>query len=157
MEISEIMARFSLDVTGKCVLGLQFNTLVESEPLCWEVLGTMMRGSRLQNSIKMILAGSNLLQLFGMKLYSDEMENFVFHLLHDIERERQRESEHREDYLQYMLDMKENNANESAEGKFVSYFKVGFVNVTYPVFIPDICRHHFHRESHRLKYFYVDN
>jgi cytochrome P450 family 6 len=113
IDVREAMARFALDVIGKCAFGLQFNTLSESDNLYREVGKTLNEGG-LKNSFRMLLQfiNPNLLKLFGMKMTSDEVEHFFFNLLHGAEEVRRKEPEHRGDFLQLMLDLKDENGNK---------------------------------------------
>lgn len=112
------MARFALDVIGSCAFGLRFNTLTESDSLYRKVSKTL-NDPGFKNTFRLILqfVNPNLLKWFGMKITSDEVENFFFDLLHGAEELRSRESEHRGDFLQLMLDIRDEE-NDKASRKY---------------------------------------
>ena len=117
MEITEIIARFSLDVVGTCAFGLQFNTMQESDSL-YHKIGKAFTDTGFKNTIRLMITiiNPNLLPYFGLKMTTNEVENFFFDLLHGAEELRRHEKEHRGDFLQLMLDIK-NEDNNKAQRK----------------------------------------
>ena len=118
MEIQETMARFALDVIGKCAFGLQFNSMKESDSL-YRKIGKTFTNTGFTNTFRMLLLFVNpsLLKWFGLKMTSEEVENFFFDLLHRAEELRRKEANHRGDFLQLMLDIKDED-NNKAQRKF---------------------------------------
>ena len=105
------MTRYTLDVLGSCAFGLQFNTLNDSDSFFYKTARMISNFFSLGTFIVVIMhmLTPNLASWLGItnKRMSDEVENFFFDLLRQAEEVRRKESEHRGDLLQLMLDIRD--------------------------------------------------
>jgi cytochrome P450 family 6 len=120
--VSEALARFSLDVIGKCAFGVQFNCLTESNSFYRRISKTLNEGG-LKGSFRILLhhfLNPNLLKLLGVKITTDEVENFFINMLRSAEKLRRHQQDHRDDFLQLLLHYKEENDKASKPNRKLS-------------------------------------
>lgn len=72
--------------------------------------------SGFKNTVKFILRllSPTLLKWLNIKQTSDQVENFFFDLLRGAEQLRRKESQHRGDFLQLMLDIRDEEDNKAS-------------------------------------------
>jgi len=103
LEMKEIMARFTTDVIGSCVFGINCNSIRDPNSESCK-MGKLSVGIYLQKMLK--LFSSFLLKLFHVRLQTDEMSIFFIGIVKDVIDYREKKNVVCNDFMQLLIQLK---------------------------------------------------
>ena len=107
LEMKDIMARFTTDVTGSCAFGLNSNTLRDSNSEFRKMGKRVLQLSVAIYLRKLLRTFSSFLpKLFHVRLLTDEMSKFFMGIVKDMIDYREKNSVVRNDFMQLLIQMK---------------------------------------------------
>ncbi len=116
VDVKEVMAKFTTDVIGCCAFGLEFNALKDPESQFRKM------GKRIfEPTAKAIVVGllrllcPPLVQLLKLSETPSTVQNFFFDLLRRTEEFRKNETNRRNDFMQLMLDIRDQELADHKE------------------------------------------
>lgn len=123
IDFKEAMSQFALDAIGKCAFGLRLRILTteSNSPSLYRKVVKTLKDPGLIDTFRIILpqfVNPTLLKCLGVKITTDEVENFIFDLLREAEELRRKDQRHRDDLLQLMLDIKDEE-NDKANREYL--------------------------------------
>lgn len=115
-DIKELVSRFTTDIIGSCVFGINCNSLKDpnSEFLKYGIL-TFQFERTFKNRLRNILlntAPRSILYIFGVKRITAEMEKFFVNVVRETVEYREKNNIQRNDFLQLLLQLHHGGGRE---------------------------------------------
>ncbi len=131
IDIKEMASRFSTDVIGCCAFGLEFNTLKDPESEFRKIARKLMENSFFAMVVAVLRnVCPSLIRRFRVTIFPPELQPFFFDLLRKSEEIRKNEIKRRDDFVQLMLDIRDQELvdfeEKGEEGSifFLHFFKI---------------------------------
>ena len=113
VDIKEVLGCFTTDIIGSCAFGLECNTF-EDENSPFRIYGRKVfdRSTELQVKRTFVNTFPNLSHLFNIALVPRDIHNFFMKLVKDTVNYREKNKVNRKDFMQMLIDMKNNKLAE---------------------------------------------
>lgn len=125
----ELCAKFSTDVVSNAIFGVDGESFTKENPEIRE-MGRRLLGQRATFIFKMFLVSALpvLKRFFNMKFTTEDIENFFVDLIEQALKYREEKSIQREDFLDYMLQLKKKRGIQSIDmtAHTITFFTDGF-------------------------------
>ncbi|CAH0595509.1 unnamed protein product [Chrysodeixis includens] len=111
LEVRVIMARFTMDCICSCAFGVETQTMEKTENNVFKQMGDVILDFRPKQAIKNTIRTiwPSIFYGLGFKAMSSEVDGFFNKLLTDIFENRNYQPTSRNDFIDYMLKLKQNN------------------------------------------------